>query len=108
MRPVINDLAGTTDTACFQEVDAQPFASVKDATCIYLQAPELTNERGGEVIGRKPGYKPGMKAVISQRYGHVGLASTVGGLKLLCLIKAQVTGSGKTKHNFAKCYNRIH
>ena len=102
MGPVIDDFGAARNGAGLQVIDPHAVTAPDDAVGADAEAAELRDAHVGDVVLGKTGDELGVDAVIGQGDSHVGLAAAEGGVELMGLREAQVTGGGEAKHHFAE------
>ena len=103
MSSVVNNLGRTHGRTALEEVDAESFAALCDVLCVNAVLAESCNSALADFVVGNSGYEFSIVTVICERNSNVRLAAAVANVKLVCLNKLFVVGSGKAEHNLAHC-----
>ena len=101
MSSVVNDLGRTHRRAALEEVNAESFAGLSDVLGLNAVLAESCDSALADFVVGNSGYELSVVTVVCEGNSNVSLAAAVANVKLVCLDKLFVVGSGKAEHNLA-------
>ena len=93
MSTVIDNLAGTHRSACFQIVDTYAVATTSNKVCLYTIFTQCVYSRLSDFMFRQFGYEIGFMSVVGTAYCNVRFSTTIYYIKRVRLNKAGITRS---------------
>ena len=105
MGTVVNHLAGTHGSTCFQIIDTYTVTTAGNIVSLHAIFAQGIDSRLADFMLRQLGYEISVMSIVGTADSHIGLTAAIHDIKRIGLHKTGIARSRQSQHDLTQCYD---